>query len=249
MSLEILFFLIAGAIAGGFVNGIAGTGTALFTLGFWLQAVPPLEAVAMVLVISIISGIQGLILVWRVIDWSRLLWFLAPAFTAMPIGFYLLNIINAPLLKIIVAVFLLLYGGFFTFRKNLPLISKPNRLLNAVVGFCAGILGQLGGLSGALPTMWCALHSWSKTEQRALLQPFNMAVLSTAAAVLFFNGAYEFSVLSNLAIVIPTALISSFIGIAVFKRLNDNQFRRLLIAMMWISGLILMLQELTARSV
>ena len=92
--------------------------------------------------------------------------------------------------------------------------------------------------------MWCALRTWTKTEQRSLLQPFNMVVLTVAAVLLFFKGAYTASVLSNLALVVPTALIGSFIGIAVFKRLNDNQFRRLLIALMLVSGLILLAQEI-----
>lgn len=244
MTNDVLVFLLAGALAGGFVNGLAGTGTALFTLGFWLQAIPPLEAVAMVLIISIVSGVQGLILVWKTINWRRVLRFLLPALIALPIGFYLLDLIDARALKLIVATLLITYGGFFSFRRTLPLISKPTYILDALIGFSAGILGALGGLSGALPTMWCALRTWTKTEQRSLLQPFNMAVLSVATVLLFFKGAYTAPVLSNLVLVVPTALVGSLIGIFVFKRLNDNQFRRLLIALMLVSGLILMAQEL-----
>ena len=244
MTIEVLVFLLAGAVAGGFVNGLAGTGTALFTLGFWLQAIPPLEAVAMVLVISIVSGIQGMVLVWKTIRWARLLRFTLPALLAMPIGLYLLDHIEAGTLKIVVAALLIIYGGFFTFRKNLPLISKQTFVLDAIIGFFAGILGALGGLSGALPTMWCALHTWTKTEQRSLLQPFNMVILSVATVLLYFKGAYTTPVLYNLMIVVPTALIGSLIGIIVFKRLNDNQFRRLLIALMLVSGLILLAQVL-----
>jgi len=244
MTSDVLIFLLAGAVAGGFVNGLAGTGTALFTLGFWLQAIPPLEAVAMVLVISILSGIQGMVLVWKTIQWRRVLRFLLPALIAMPIGFYLLDKIDARALKLIVAGLLITYGAFFSFRKNLPLISKPTYILDAIVGFSGGILGALGGLSGAIPTMWCALRTWTKTEQRSLLQPFNMVVLNVAAILLFFKEAYTAPVISNLIFAVPTALVSSLIGIAVFKRLNDNQFRRLLIALMLFSGLILLAQEI-----
>ena len=243
MTSEVLVFLLAGALAGGFVNGLAGTGTALLTLGFWLQAIPPLEAVAMVLVISIVSGIQGMMLVWKTIQWRRVLRFLLPALIAMPIGLYLLDVIETSSLKLIVAVLLITYGGFFTFRKNLPLISKPTNIIDALVGFSGGILGALGGLSGAIPTMWCALRTWTKTEQRSLLQPYNMIVLNAAAVLLFFKGAYTAPVLSNLVLVVPTALIGSLIGIGMFKKLNDNQFRRLLIALMLVSGLILLAQE------
>ena len=243
MTSEVSIFLLTGALLGGFVNGLAGTGTALLTLGFWLQAIPPLEAVAMVLIISIVSGIQGMMLVWKTIQWRRVLRFLLPALFAMPIGIYLLDVIETRSLKLVVAVLLITYGGFFTFRKNLPLISKPTYIIDTLIGFSGGILGALGGLSGAIPTMWCALRTWTKTEQRSLLQPYNMIVLNIAAVILFFKGAYTAPVLSNLVLVVPTALFGSLIGIAVFKQLNDNQFRRLLIALMLISGLILLAQE------
>ena len=243
MTSEVSIFLLTGALLGGFVNGLAGTGTALLTLGFWLQAIPPLEAVAMVLIISIVSGIQGMMLVWKTIQWRRVLRFLLPALFAMPIGIYLLDVIETRSLKLVVAVLLITYGGFFTFRKNLPLISKPTYIIDTLIGFSGGILGALGGLSGAIPTMWCALRTWTKTEQRSLLQPYNMIVLNIAAVILFFKGAYTAPVLSNLVLVVPTALIGSLIGIAVFKRLNDNQFRRFLIALMLVSGLILLAQE------
>ena len=243
MTSEVSIFLLTGALLGGFVNGLAGTGTALLTLGFWLQAIPPLEAVAMVLIISIVSGIQGMMLVWKTIQWRRVLRFLLPALFAMPIGIYLLDVIETRSLKLVVAVLLITYGGFFTFRKNLPLISKPTYIIDTLIGFSGGILGALGGLSGAIPTMWCALRTWTKTEQRSLLQPYNMIVLNIAAVILFFKGAYTAPVLSNLVLVVPTALFGSLIGIAVFKQLNDNQFRRLLIALMLVSGLILLAQE------
>ena len=38
-------------------------------------------------------------------------------------------------------------------------------------------------------------------------------------------------------------MIFAQIGISVFKRLTDDQFRRLLIAMMLVSGLVLMARE------
>ncbi len=43
--LQALAFILAGALAGGFVNGLTGFGTALTGLPLWLQAVePPLAA-------------------------------------------------------------------------------------------------------------------------------------------------------------------------------------------------------------
>jgi len=244
MAIDVLFFLIAGALAGGFINGLAGTGTALLTLGFWLQVVSPIQAVSMVLVIALISGIQGLFLVRHSINWLRLIRFLLPAILALPIGLKLLNIIDAGALKLLVATILIIYGGFFTFSKKLPALSKTPPLLDILIGFVSGVLASVGGLSGAIPTMWCAMQTWSKTEQRALLQPFNFVILLLVAVSLLYKGAYTHEIIINLTFLVPIALISSLIGMFVFKRISDNIFRRLLIALMLVSGLILLGQEL-----
>ena len=48
MTGEMLIYLLLAGLAGGFINGLAGFGTALFALGFLLQILPPLEAVGLV---------------------------------------------------------------------------------------------------------------------------------------------------------------------------------------------------------
>lgn len=244
MSVEFFLLLAAGSIAGGFINGLAGFGTSLFALGWWLQIMSPLEAVAIVLFMSVTSGVQGLVLVWRSIHWPRLSRFLIPALIGVPIGLQLLSVINPDILKATIAVFLILYGGFFTFKKGLPNFDRPTHLLDALIGFIAGILGAIAGLSGALPTMWIALRPWPKSEQRAVLQPFNMIILSVAAVLLAVQGAYSKAVLANLLIVLPLSLVSAFIGIIVFKKLEDNQFRRLLIILLLLAGIVLIVREL-----
>ena len=92
--------------------------------------------------------------------------------------------------------------------------------------------------------MWCAMRDWTKSETRAVLQPFNVGVLSLTMMVLAVKGVYTWESAKLLAVALPVALICAQVGIAIFRRLTDNQFRRLLITMMFISGVVLMLREL-----
>ena len=246
MTAQFLLLLTVGAAAGGFVNGLAGFGTALFALGFWLQIMPPVQAVSIVVIMSIISGLQGVYLVHASIRANprRLARFLLPAVVGIPLGVAVLTLIEARTLKLVIAAFLILYGGFFSLRRALPRFERPTPIGDVVVGFLGGILGGAASLSGALPTMWCSLRPWPKAEQRAVLQPFNVAVLSLTAGFLAFTGAYTAQTLGLIALAVPVTMISAQIGITVFKRLNDDQFRRLLITLMLASGLILMLREI-----
>ncbi len=243
MTLEFILFTIAGAAFGGFINGLAGFGTSLFALGWWLQVMPPLQAVALSLAMSVFSGIQGVWLVRNAIHWQRLALFLIPALLGIPIGLQVLSQIDAKVLTIVIAGFLLLYGGFFSLRRGLPTITRPTSVLDAIVGFLGGFLGAVAGLSGALPTMWCSLRAWSKAERRALLQPFNVVILGLSAILLAVQGVYQRDVLFSMMVALPATMASAQIGIAIFKRLNDAQFRRLLITLMFVSGLVLLLRS------
>ena len=62
--------LLFGALAGGFVSGLAGFGTALMALGIWLYVLPPAIAVPLVLICSVIAQISTLPSIWKRIDFS-----------------------------------------------------------------------------------------------------------------------------------------------------------------------------------
>src|SRR5450756_293799 len=78
--------LIFGALAGGFVSGLAGFGTALMALGIWLYALPPSLAVPLVLICSIVAQTSTLPSIWRTIDF-RLVWpLLNGGLAGVPLG-------------------------------------------------------------------------------------------------------------------------------------------------------------------
>lgn len=244
MDLEFLLLLALGAAAGGFVNGMAGFGTSLFALGWWLQAMPPLQAVAVALVMGVAPGIQGVWIVRREIDRRRLLLFLLPGLLGIPLGLQILDLIDARMLKIVVASFLLLYGGFFLFRRSLPAIRRRFLFIDGALGFVGGVLGAIAGLSGALPTMWLAMQDMTKGQSRALLQPYNTVILGLAALMLALDGIYRGETLIATLLALPVTLIAAQAGIWTFKRLTDLQFRRLLVGLMFLSGILLIVREI-----
>ncbi|AUJ63528.1 hypothetical protein B9057_04035 [Aestuarium zhoushanense] len=248
MAIEYYSYLILGAASGGLINGLAGFGTALFALGFWLQIMPPIQAVSMVVVMSVASGLQGVWLVRKSIadQPRRLARFLLPALPGIPLGVAALSFVPVGVLKITIAGFMLLYGGFFSLRRALPKLDRPTPIADCTVGFLGGVLGGAASLSGALPTMWCAMRPWPKAEMRAVLQPFNVAVLGLTMIIFITKGAYTWDVLKLMAVVLPITMGFAQIGISIFGRLNDDQFRRLIIGLLFVSGMILMLRELVA---
>jgi uncharacterized membrane protein YfcA len=238
-------WLAAGSAAGGFINGLAGFGTALFALGFWLQIMPPTEAVSLIVIMSVVSGLQGVALVRKSIRENpiRLSRFVVPGVIGIPIGVKLLSIASPLTIKLTVATFLIAYGGFILLRRDLPRLPHPKPVIDCLVGFVGGILGGAASLSGVLPTIWCTLQPWTKSEQRAVMQPFNVLILGIAASAYAISGYYSSRNVPLILIALPITLISAQLGIWAFKRLSDDQFRRLLVSLMFLSGLIIVAKE------
>lgn len=245
MTPDLITFLILGAAAGGFINGLSGTGTALFALGFYLVVLDPVTAVAIVALMSIVAGAQGVWLVRAAIfaNPRRLLRFVLPGLVGVPLGVWLLNGLDASVLRLGVAGFLILYGGYFAIRRALPAFERPTPVIDCAVGGLGGLLGGAAGMSGALPSMWMSLRPWTKFETRAVLQPFNMVMLSTTVTLLFLRGGYD-GAGPALLITIPTGLIAAQIGIAVFRRLSDTAFRWVLILLTLAMGIGVAVSEL-----
>ena len=239
-------FIVMGAFAGGFVNGLAGSGTALFALGFFLAALEPVSAVAIVTLMSVVTGFQGL---WEVREAltknvPRLMRFIIPGLLGVPAGITLLTVMDAETLKLIIAVLLIVYGGFFSFRANLPKFERRTPVLDSGIGLTGGVLGGMASLSGAIPLIWCSMRPWPKAETRAVLQPFNMSVLGTTTLMLWWRGAYDGPTVTAFLIALPASLIAAQIGLMVFRRITDEVFRRLLIGLSLLLGLGIIIRAL-----
>ena len=235
-------FLILGAFVGGFVNGLSGFGTALFALGFFLAIMSPLEAVALIVLMSLFAGVISArpLLKYMPVNQRSILGLTLPGIIFVPIGVWALSYISVDMLRLIVAVLLLLYGGYFSLRATLPRITGAFPVTDAVIGAVGGLLGGMGGLSGALPTMWLAMRDFEKHDARAILQAYNMTLLFIAFLVLIYNNAYDETLLLSAVIAIPVAMSATPLGLFVFKKLSTDQFKRLLISMMLISGVVML---------
>ena len=173
-------FLVAGALAGGIVNGLTGFGTAITALGIWVYAIPPTDASSLSIICSTVSQTQNLHLIWRSIEWKRVLFFVIPGLFGVPLGTFLLPHIDPRLFKLGLGGFLLVYPAYVLARTRQTESAWGGKTADGAVGFISGILGGFTGLSGVLPVVWTDIRGWSKEQRRCVVQFFNMAILSFA---------------------------------------------------------------------
>ena len=94
-------------------------------------------------------------------------------------------------------------------------------------------------MPGALPTIWCDLHGVPKNQQRGLVQPFIAAMQIFALTLMLARNDLSSKVLIDLALSIPALLAGSMLGILAFRNANESTFRRIILTVLLVSGVLL----------
>jgi uncharacterized protein len=238
--------LLVGALAGGFVSGLAGFGTALMALGVWLYILPPSMAVPLVLTCSVIAQTSTLPSMWRSFDLSLVWPFVIGGLLGVPLGTMLVAHADPRVFKLTVGVFLLVFPIALYFSKPTA-IAIGGKLADASVGFAGGILGGLAGLSGPLPILWASVRGWGKEERRGIFQTFNIAVLFAALCLQAASGLVERDVIWLTALAFPGTILGSWLGARLYHALSDRNFRDVVLALLVLSGAGLVWTSITIK--
>jgi uncharacterized membrane protein YfcA len=242
--MTIALIVLAGALLAGFVNGLAGTGTGLVALGLWLHVIDPVLAAPLVMICSVAAQMLSLFSIKPALNLHRLWPFLLGGVLGVPLGVMALDNIEVGSFRIFLGTFLLIYCAAMLASRRLPVIDWGGRPANGAVGFAGGILGGAAGLSGALPTIWCGLKGWNKTEQRAVYQPFNLAILAWALAAQAQQGFITAEVGRLALICLPGTVLGVWLGVKAFGRVDDRQFRLTILWLLLASGGVLTVTNL-----
>lgn len=238
--LETLEFLWLGSLLGGIAAGASGFAFALAATSIWLHRIDPLHSAILATACGTLLHLTTLWPLRQHIDKQRLLPFVIGGVIGIPFGVYILAFTDAAVLKIVLGVFLIVFGTYSLFAPSLPHVKAGGRPLDGTVGFIGGVLGGIGGYSGVLPTIWTQLRGWGKEAARAVYQPYVIVVQGLALAGIFLV-AFDTMSLKLLAAAMPPVLLGTWIGWQLFGRLNDRRFRQALAVLLMASGVTLVL--------
>jgi uncharacterized protein len=240
ISLELPLFLFA-TFAGALVAGLSGFAFGLIATSIWLHILSPLQTATLVIAFGLI--VQGYS-VWklrRALDRIRLWPFLLGAALGVPVGVTILIWANPAHVRIGVGVFLVLYSLYALFRPAIAPIRAGGAAADAGVGFLNGVLGGITGLAGILVTIWCGLRGWSKDVQRTVFQPVAVATFLMSALWIGGKGAVTPDTIKLFVIGLPALFAGTWLGLKLFGRLDEAGFRKVVLAMLLLSGAVLII--------
>jgi uncharacterized protein len=238
-SLELPIFLVA-TFAGALVAGLSGFAFGLVAASIWLYILDPLQTATLIIAFGLI--VQGYS-VWklrRALDWEKLWPFVAGAALGVPVGVTILTWANPAHVRVGVGVFLVLYSLYAFFRPALKPVTGGGAAADASVGFLNGVLGGMTGLAGILVTIWCGLRGWPKDRQRTIFQPVAVAIFLMSALWLGAKGAITPDTIKLFAIGLPVLIAGTWLGLKLYGRLDEASFRKVVLALLLASGVMLM---------
>jgi len=141
--------------------------------------------------------------------------------------------------KIGVGVVLILFSLHALIGLAVKPIKSDAVAGDVTAGFLNGILGGATGLAGIVAIIWCQLRGWTKDQQRAVFQPVGVATFIMSAIWLGGRGAISSDVIWLAVFALPVLLAGTWIGMKLYGRLSETQFRKVILALLLISGVAL----------
>jgi uncharacterized membrane protein YfcA len=235
---NLALFLIATFIAA-LVAGLAGFAFGIVAAGIWLHVITPVETASLIVGFGLI--VQGLA-VWKLrnaLDWRKLWAFVAGGALGVPLGVAILGWTNPAQVRAGIGAVLVLYALYALARPKMqPVAGGPLR--DAGVGFLNGILGGITGFAGIVVTIWCGLRGWPKDVQRAVFQPVGVATFVMCAAWLGGTGAISAHTVELFLLGLPFLLAGTWLGLKLYGRLDEEGFRKIVLALLLVSGVALL---------
>jgi uncharacterized protein len=232
-------FLFGATFLASFASGLAGFAYALIAAGVFLQFLPPPEAAALVIAGSIAAQTMTVFRLGAAMSWPRLWPFLLGGVVGVPLGVLVLSSVDSESFRFGMGVFLIAYSIFVLVRRRPLTVSWGGRIADGTAGMIGGVMAGLAGLSGAIPTIWCTMRGWPKDEQRGVFQPFILIIQCVALLALGGAGVITKQVGLAFVICLPAVVIGTWLGHKLYRRIDDQQFRRIVLLLLLMSGVAL----------
>jgi len=223
----LLFSATVSSIAGFAFSALAGSGLAYLEID-------KVHAVQTMVLCSIATQLYA---VWKIRDsirWTSLWPMILAGVLTVPLGVLLLVHVDGSGYTAGLGAFIACYACYVLLRRE-PRVFNGNVWCDAAAGALGGLAGGFAGFPGSFVTIWCSMRGWDKLQQRAVYQPYILAMQIVTIVCLRSMAPSHDNVMEGL-IFVPFALLGAIVGLAVFQRLTNRQFQVAVGLMLAISG-------------
>ena len=232
--------LLFGAFLAGVVQGATGFGSGIVLNAFWLHILEPSAAISLNIISCLFVSALPIYKLRKTLDFSKLKSFVIFGVIGIPTGLVLLTLTEPTIFKTTVGFILVLFS-IWKFSSNKLFVNfKSSPSLDKFIGFISGIMGGFAALGGILPTIWVNLQRLPKNTQRGTYEPFIFITSIVAVVSFYFAGFLTLDIFYYFLKVFPALILGTWIGIIIYPKINEELFRRMILFLIFVAGLILL---------
>lgn len=239
--MTILLLALSSCVAW-FVSSLAGGGSPFIIIpmvDFLLEAqvVPPVVTTGMLL-----GNFQRVLLFWQDLDWQLTWWYLPGAVSGAILGAFVFTQTQLQWLQVLLGLFLV--SSIFSFglgKKERSFRVSAWFFLPAgfVYAFLSGLIGSIGPVLNPFYLNYGLVKEKMIATKSAHVLVVHVVKLVTYAAL----GALTVPELGYGIVIGLAAAPGNWLGQLALRRISDEQFRQFVIALVTISGLLILWEQ------
>ncbi|MBN2081941.1 sulfite exporter TauE/SafE family protein [bacterium] len=222
---------------GGVVQGLSGFGLSLTTVPLMVSFVPPVVLTPVQVLVSLVNNVAVSYEARRRIDWRQVWPLVAGGIVGIPLGIYLLKSLDSAWIKagigaIVVGIALFMLSGWTPRLPQKFAVMLPT-------GLVSGILGGSTSLNGPPVIIFLASQRQVKDAFRASIAAYFVSVNLVGTAMFFAGGMLTGRVLLLAGVWTLFVIAGTITGIRLAKRVNEQLFRRAVLVLLALAGVLL----------
>ena len=234
------FLLSMAALASEFLGTISGFGSSTFFVPFGILIEKFRFVMILTAFLHVFGNFSKLFLFRKSFDLKLFLKFALPSAILSGMGALFSDYISFDKLKVALGIFIMFLAVIFLFKQKIisTLTARYAVLTVGLSGFLTGLLGTGGALRGiALSSM-----QLEKNGFVALSAGIDLGGDLLRAAIYLYNGYFDWSHWFYIPLLIIAGYFGSFFGKLLLNKINQKQFERIVIAFIFLSGLMLIVE-------
>ncbi|HYE86028.1 MAG TPA: sulfite exporter TauE/SafE family protein [Vicinamibacterales bacterium] len=239
-----LWLLGFGAAVAGLVQGISGFAFSMVAMSIWVWGLDPLLAAPMAVFGGWFGQCVSAIRVRRGFNWPLLWPFVVGSAIGIPLGTQVLGLLDPNRFKLVLGSLLVICCSMMLATAQLPKVTRGGKMADAFVGLLGGVMAPLSGFSGLAPALWATLRGYNKDEHRAVLQNFNLLVLSATLATNVYAGRVRPDMWPQMAVVAGVMILPAVWGSKIYVGMSATAFRNTVLWLLVLAGVVMLTSSL-----
>jgi uncharacterized membrane protein YfcA len=233
---SIFLFCLLVLILAGLIQGSTGFGSGLVAVPLLLLVFEPRIVVPLVLLGT--SGISLLILydVRSHVEVKRIWSLMVAGIAGMPLGMYLLLVLDADILRVFAGV--VIVASALAFLAGFKRQVRNERAAWVPIGLSSGLLSGSLSMSGPPVILFLSNQGVGKDTFRANLALYFMVMTVATAMVFYAGGLLTPEVLGLAVMLVPASLLGTLAGVKVSHRIKETVFDRVVLVFLLLLGIM-----------